>query len=403
MLPVGRRRNVVAWVLGPLFVVGVMSVGVTGCGERPQTEDVGPGVIFNSVMAGDVGGELKIIFPDYSREPAVEHPREESETFMIQIRPVWSPDGQKLAFTRTEEGMENALYVRTSLGHAEAESRRIGLAQGAPVWSPSSDRIAYLAMAKPGEVEGQEAKPQAEGEAPSKSDQAVRNDKTATEGEKAAQEPAKEGGGEGEKAVGLTIIGDDGSDSRLLVGGEAEPVGWSESDGIYHTRGIYGLRSLHVIDPATKKDRLVYQAGGGRFVGEAALAPVSDYLAFEVTSLEGNSILMIRNPRSGALTQVARGAGTADLAWSPNGTSVAFVRRSSTSGKGNIVVANARTKRIVIVAKTPAKYHSPTWSPDGASIGYVLDGEVYAMKIGARTARRVGKNEDVGVIAWSPK
>jgi len=59
----------------------LLAVGLAGCGSGSKAI-VGPGVIFNNVIAADLGGELKIAFADYSRTPSMEHPREAEENFI---------------------------------------------------------------------------------------------------------------------------------------------------------------------------------------------------------------------------------------------------------------------------------------------------------------------------------
>jgi len=374
---VNRRRRI---VLASLLAAGAMSLGIVGCSRSTQ-ESVGPGVIFNNVIAGDMGGALKVVFPEYNRAPAVEQERGEHENFLIEVHPVWSPDGEKLAFTRTigEEG--EALFVRTSLGHPEAEAKEIGAAIGRPVWSPTSDMVAYLAMsggAKEGEGGGEkaaEATEQSEGE-------------------------AKEGGEE--KPVGLTIVGPDGENSRLIAGGEAEPVAWSE-EGIYYTSGVYGMRDLRVIDPANKKSKVIYEGSGGKFVGEAALAPDGDSMAIEVVSPNQNSVLVVKDVRTGRLTQATGVGRVTDIAWAPNGKTVVFVWLPGPERPGEVMAYSIGASKPVAVTRRAGKYRSPSFAADSQTVAFVLAGDIYVQKVGTGTAKRVTKTGDAADIAWSPK
>lgn len=360
-----------------------LSGGMTGCGGGPAS--VGPGVIFNNVIAADIGGELKVAFPDYSRAPSLEQPRKDDETFMIEIHPAWSPDGEKLAFTRTVGEGRSALFVRASLGHPEAEAKEIGPGEGTPVWSPTSDMVAYLAMTGP---------PQAEGEAPAEGEKAAEGE-TSAEGEKKAAEEAK--------PVGLTVAGDDGSNSRLLVRGMAEPVSWSD-EGIYYTAGIYGMRSLHVINANGKGDRLIYApSGGSRFVGEAALSPDGDLAAMEVVSPDESSVLVIKDLRRRRVLQVTRFGSVSGLAWSPNSKELVFVLAGAVGGPGRVMRWSVGSGRPSVLTSRAGKYRSPRWSSDGKSVAFVMSGNIYMQRIGSNRADPVTKSGDAADIASSPK
>lgn len=367
-----------------LFVAaGAMLLGVTGC-TGARVTDVGPGVIFNNVIAGDLGGELKIAFPDYSRAPVTEQPKEASETFMIQLRPVWSPDGQKLAFTRTNAKQQDVLFVRTSLGHAEAPSKEIGIAVGRPVWSPTSDKVAFLALPKPTQGAGGE---KSAGEA------------KAAEGEKAT------GQGEGsgvDEPVGLTVVDDDGTNERVIMKGEAEPVAWSD-DGIYFTWGIYGMRDLRVVSAEGKDAGLVYRPqDAGTFVGEAALSPDGGRMAISVVSPDESSVLVVKNLTKKTLATIGKFGRISDLTWSPNGRSVTFVQ-SELAADGSWVMIASPDGRGSRLTPHAGKYRSPTFSSDSKMVAFVQDGDIFVQTIGGGPAKRITKTGDAGDIAWSPK
>lgn len=403
------------WIRCVVLALGgviALAVGTAGCGSGGKAS-VGPGVIFNNVIAADLGGELKIAFADYSRAPAMEHPREAEENFMITLHPVWSPDGEKLAFTRTVEGEEEALFVRESLGHPEAEAEEIGPATGKPVWSPASDRIAYLAMTSPAaEAEGEggeEKAPEA-----SEADDAGGLDEAQASSEGSAESEASEGSGEGggseeKKApeepepVGLTVVGDDGSNPRLLVRGEADPIGWSD-EAVYYVAGIYGMRSLRAINADGKKDRGVYAASGsGRFVGEAALSPDGDRVAIEVVSPDESSVLVVKELRGGRAVQVTRSGSIAGLSWSPNGKQVAFVLAPSAGSPGRVMRWAVGSGAAVPVTAEGGKYRCPSWTSEGNALAYVKDGDIYVQRIGSKKADRLTKSGDAADIACSPK
>ena len=74
----------------------------------------------------------------------------ESSTSGAPGAPVWSPDGSRIAFTRTSsEGFSVEVWVIGADGRGEV---RLGLATGGswgegPVWSPDSQRVAWSSVA----------------------------------------------------------------------------------------------------------------------------------------------------------------------------------------------------------------------------------------------------------------
>jgi len=230
-------------------------------------------------------------------------------------------------------------------------------------------------------------------------------------GEEESSESSGEGGHGGEekkapeepKPIGLTVVGDDGSNPRLLVRGEAEPVGWSD-ESIYYVAGIYGMRSLRVINADGKGNRALYTAPGqGRFVGEAALSPDGDRVAIEVVSPDESSVLVVKELRGGRTVQVTRAGAISGLSWSFNGKQVAFVLAPSAGSPGRVMRWAVGGSGAAAITPKAGKYRCPSWTSEGNSVAYVKDGDIYVQRIDSQKADRVTKSGDAADIACSPK
>jgi len=90
-----------------------------------------------------------------------------------------------------------------------------------------------------------------------------------------------------------------------------------------------------------------------------------------------------------------------DPAWSPDGTRIAFVRRSQTTS--DVFLMNANGSGLVNLTNTPAIPEvSPTWSPDGKMIAFVSKGDIYAINAGGGLANRLTLLGNVAATSWGP-
>lgn len=379
---VKRMEKVIRSAVGSVVTGGLILASAAGCaGTRPSSE-VGPGVIFNNVIAADIGGELKIVFSDYSRLPATEQPRREDENYMVEVRPAWSPDGKEIAFARTMREEREVILVRSNLGHPDAEATEIGPGVGAPVWSPAGDQIAFLGMS------GGEKRAEQEETEPAK------------EASPAEDEPGS--GAQAEpRPAGLTVADTQSGDSRLLVPGEAQPVAWSD-EGIFFASGSYGRRDLRLTSPQGKGRRLIYAAAGEGFVGEAALSTDGRWMAIEVVDPKDTSVLVVKDLRGGRAKPVTTSGRVSDMEWSKDSRSVAFVQANDTGDSERVSVWTVGAKRPRALTRRAGNYRSPSWLPDGSTVAYVLDGHIYVQKVRGGPARRLTTGGDASEIASSP-
>lgn len=84
-------------------------------------------------------------------------------------------------------------------------------------------------------------------------------------------------------------------------------------------------------------------------------------------------------------------------AWSPDSTRIAFARSTSAGAEVHVVRADGSGDRVVTAGT------HPTWSPDGGSIAYELDGDIWVVRASGAGAQRVtsGPAYD-GWPDWSP-
>lgn len=141
-------------------------------------------------------------------------------------------------------------------------------------------------------------------------------------------------------------------------------------------------------------------------------------------SPDGTRLAFVRRSgersRPDLYTMTAAGAGRArvtrtavperDPAWSPDGTRIAFAARTSPSGPFRIFVTNpdgTGTEQLTLQGRGAAD-RSPVWSPDGTRIAFVSDRdggfpEIYTMDADGSATRRLTANVFVdGNPSWSP-
>jgi hypothetical protein len=136
-----------------------------------------------------------------------------------------------------------------------------------------------------------------------------------------------------------------------------------------------------------------------------AWAPDGRWLALSVTSFASANPyngLHVVNPRTGAdrlVVPCRPGAcDWVDLSWSPDGSRLAYV------ANGSIFVIGAYSGRTRLHADLPGTLSSPSWSPDGGSIGFAhawrRRSSVYVTRLDG-TGRRL-LTRHAAAPAWSP-
>ena len=95
------------------------------------------------------------------------------------------------------------------------------------------------------------------------------------------------------------------------------------------------------------------------------------------------------------------------LAWSPDGTRIAFEARSDVRSRGEIYVINADGSGVKILTNDPAWDYAPAWSPDGTRIAfsrrYGDDWALYVMNAdGSGVKNLTNDSASDAAPAWSP-
>jgi len=93
---------------------------------------------------------------------------------------------------------------------------------------------------------------------------------------------------------------------------------------------------------------------------------------------------------------------TAGLAWSPDGTRLAFAGTSEAGHSAVYVVGADGTGLTELVGGDGERYAWPTWSPDGSRIAYVVDHQVFSIGLDGTGLRELAGGPADGRIAWNP-
>ncbi|MGH2674052.1 MAG: TolB family protein [Actinomycetota bacterium] len=93
---------------------------------------------------------------------------------------------------------------------------------------------------------------------------------------------------------------------------------------------------------------------------------------------------------------------TAGLAWSPDGTRLAFAGTSEARHSAVYVVGSDGTGLTELVGGDSERYAWPTWSPDGSRIAFVVGNRVFSVRLDGTGLRELAGVPADGRIAWNP-
>jgi TolB protein len=154
----------------------------------------------------------------------------------------------------------------------------------------------------------------------------------------------------------------------------------------------------------------------GAFAGEASPVAWGTFpggnglIAFTRTTAAGSSIAVVEPDRSGFRTLIENAQ---EPAWSADGRSIAFVRKSS-RGDWDIFIANADGSGARELPIPGHDEHNPAWSPDGTQLAFeeYPPGQIYVMNLDGRRKRKLTNDQDLyidnesisaaGHPDWSP-
>ncbi|NTU85812.1 MAG: hypothetical protein HGA45_41860, partial [Chloroflexales bacterium] len=277
--------------------------------------------------------------------------------------PAWSPDSERIAFTRTREGNSD-VFVMLASGAAQTRLTSDPGFDGEPSWSPDGARIA------------------------------LRSDRSGK--------------------PGIAVMDDSGRNIRSLspaLVAERTPAWQPASDAVVGEQLLFttGLgRTLRQI-------ALVNANGTGRhtLVAEpdhdatmAAWSPDGAWIAF-ASDRDGTYDIFVA-PADGSAAANLTDHPAKDMypAWSPDGTRIAF--ESFRDGNWDVFVMNSDGSGLVNLTSNPASDGNPAWSPDGARIAFVSDRDgpfdVYVTEVsGVEPPRQLTADPALDAYpAWSP-
>jgi dipeptidyl aminopeptidase/acylaminoacyl peptidase len=215
-------------------------------------------------------------------------------------------------------------------------------------------------------------------------------------------------------ALLVTALPASASTTRILAYQDAWPTWSPDGHTIAFTR-IHTPRNLMDLEVVNTKTHRVTKLAQNRFQLLPSWSPDGKKLAYQaggyvyVTDLHGvkKRIGPGGAPAYGDLiarTQnmqlLVGGAVWADHvvgrpAWSPDRTSIAFVR-----DEGVYVADGPGSERLLVAAANPG---DPVWSPDGAQIAFTIRHEVWVASRGLVPAHAIARSKpDASVPSWSP-
>ena len=140
-------------------------------------------------------------------------------------------------------------------------------------------------------------------------------------------------------------------------------------------------------------------------VTSAAWSPDGTRLAV-IAARQGGDVLLLVDRDTGGITELGTDLGPwpADLSWSPDGTTLGYTRLFL-GGESTAMLVDADGSNPRPLLDGPAELHtaSPVWSPDGASIAFLQDGDLQVLDVASGTVARLTEGRSGSVAAWSPE
>ncbi len=324
------KRSVVAAVFGAAVAVVILALAVFNQSSKPTpAADSTPAPAESGEPNGTgriVPASVYVVNVDGSGARTLTN-----RPLAFDARPVWSPDGSRIAFESTVGG-KRSIWLMQADGQGLRRLTDVAgsASDSGPAWSPAGDRIAYSSD--------------------------------------------RDGNSE------VYVIGADGAGTRRLTENPAADgfPAWSpDGSRIAFVSDRDGQAGLWVMGAdGSAPSRLV---AGAATAARPTWAPDGRAIAF-ATDRGGAGDFDVYVAEVSAAGAGAGGAAPTKLiastgndgepAWSPDGTRIAFA--SDRDGTPQVYVANRDGSNVVKVT-SKARSYTPAWAPDGTKLVYIYD------------------------------
>lgn len=267
----------------------------------------------------------------------------------------WSPDGREMAFISKRSGRDS-LYI---MDHQGQNVRKIetDVAPFAPVWSPDGQWIAFMGNSVNGladifvmPISGGE--PVNITNTRDRSEASISWSPDSTRVVTAALNPPE-----------VKIFAADGSSVERLTDNGTLPQ-WSPDGSEMVYRTIRGTVEIRRRDLATGAETTAATGDGTVAWVAPAWSPTGDRVAFVKQMNNANLVRVSRIEDEQARDYITGVYGIGGLAWNPEGTQLAFAaKESQTSTAQNIYILNLETGEVKRLTTTPSFTSFPAWQP----------------------------------------
>ena len=366
-------------------VDGLVVIGLDGTGEQYLGEGSGPvwspdGGRIAYTRVGADGYDIFVMNADGTEQ------RQLTNAAGDDLRPAWSPDGARIAFDTerdgdlTEEAPVTEIYMMNADGSGQQRLTQGGGRNRRPVWSPGGQRLAFTTE----EWEYHYIFSMND-------DGSDRRWLTYTTDDR---DPVWSPDGRtvaftsDRKANYLSFVTEvDGTGQKLVADmGDTGVPAWSPGGARIAFSCCEGLLGYIWVVDTERRGRRLDATAGTDWAADPVWSPDGARLAFSRSMSADNALgfvdeMFLVDADGANLTQVTNtegGAyGTGRPVWSPDGSRIAFTRfrdldpRPTVSNVDTeLLVVNSDGTGQMILADTQGDDHNPVWSPDGTRIAF---------------------------------
>ena len=319
----------------------------------------------------------------------------------------WSPNGERIAFTRFDNGVQNIYVTRLDGTSPLVNLTNTPFNDSQPAWSPNSERIAFVSD-ESGDLDIYVMS--ADGTERTRLTDNPTQDTSPTwspDGTQIAFVSDRNGSPQ------LFRMGDNGANQQLLAGtlSNVTSPAWQPSPRptvvnriAFAAGAVRGFSNLFVIN-TTGAGRVTLINTAEFDTITPAWSPDGTQIAFAGRDSINYDIFVM--PSSGGdPIRLTNGEGSnMHPAWSPDGTRIGF--ESNRDGVWDVYTINPQGGDLTNVTNSPSNDGNIAWSPDGTQIAFVSDRDgnlnIYTINIDGSNLRQLTRNAGNNVFpSWSP-